>query len=75
VIVTPLVADRQIWVLFPEQPGGYSVALLQPVFADQGPPGVACCFVDTPAAATAVVQWALRRYGLTPEQFRWTGGF
>jgi hypothetical protein len=76
VIVTHLVADeRRIWVLFPERAGGFSVPLLQPVFADQGPPGVACCFVDSAEAATAVVAWGLARYGLVPERFRWSGGF
>jgi hypothetical protein len=76
VVLSHLVADeRRIWVLFPERAGGFSMPLLQPVFADQGPPGVACCFVDSAEAATAVVAWGLRRYGLVPERFRWSGGF
>jgi hypothetical protein len=76
VVLTHLVTDeRRIWVLFPERTGGFSVPLLQPVFADQGPPGVACCFVDSAEAATAVVAWGLHRYGLVPERFRWSGGF
>jgi hypothetical protein len=71
VLVTPLVPGLPIWVLFDEHPQGFQTTRLLPVFADTGPPGRAYCFVDSGYYALLAIEWALNRYGLRLDQFRW----